>query len=327
MSRPPTLHDVAARVGVSARTVSRVVNREDVVSPATRERVLEAIELLGYRPNLLARGLINRRSGMIALMVPSMANPFFPEFGDAVASAAREHGLTLVLTSSEDDAAIQRRLIGDLASHAVEGLIAFGASGGGQSLHAAAADGLPTVVVNDPATGPNLISVRADMARGARLAAGHLAATGRTTPAMIARRLEDAHPHWRENGFTTACADLEMASIVVEGDADTIEGGRKATETLLRRHPDIDGIFAYNDLMAIGALAACRAAGRTVPDDIAIVGFDDIAMASMVSPALTTVRIDRHQLGQLAVETLVASRHARAEPPPLDVELIVRDST
>ena len=314
-------------MGVSARTVSRVVNGEAVVSRATRDRVLEAIDQLGYRPNLLARGLINQRSGMIALMVTSMANPFFPEFADGVRAAATDHGLTLVLTSSEDEAAAQERLLRDLASHSVEGLIAFSAFDGHDSLAEAARGGLPVVVVNERSTDPDVLSVRADMCHGAQLAVEHLVGIGRSRVGMVAGELDESHPRWREHGFRSACAEHDLGCRSICTEAATIDGGDAATKTLLEQHPDLDGIFAYNDLMAIGAIRALERSGRNVPHDVAVVGFDDITIGAFVTPALTTIRIDRYKLGRLAVDTLVDVRAGnRPVPPLLDVELIPRVS-
>lgn len=325
----PTLHDVADLVGVSARTVSRVVNGEAPVSPATRARIEAAIDQLGYRPNMLARGLINQRSGMIALLVTSMANPFFPEFSDGVQAAASDAGMTLVLTNSRNDPEVQRRVLRELESHAVEGIIAFIATDGDDSLIEAARRGVPMIVVNDRLDDQAVKSVRADLAHGAELAVAHLLARGCTRPAMIAGALRVDHPHWRRDGFcaATTAAGHPDAPVIVE-DA-TVEGGAAAARALIDAHPDIDGVFAYNDLMALGAIQVFAAAGKVVPDDIAVVGFDDIAMGSLVQPALTTIRMDRHRLGRIAVETLRAVIDADgpvADPEPLDVELVIRES-
>jgi LacI family transcriptional regulator len=325
----PTLHDVAELVGVSARTVSRVVNGEAPVSPGTRARIEAAIDELGYRPNLLARGLINQRSGMIALLVTSMANPFFPEFSDGVQAAASDAGMTLVLTNSRDDADMQRRILRELESHAVEGIIAFTAADGDDSLIEAARRGVPMIVVNDRLDDPAVKSVRADLAHGAELAVGHLLARGCEHPAMIAGALRVDHPHWRRDGFQAAAATAGHPDAPVIVDDATVDGGAAAARALLDAHPETDGVFAYNDLMALGAIRAFTAAGRSVPDQIAVVGFDDIAMGSLVDPALTTIRMDRHRLGRLAVETLravIAADGPVADPEPLDVELVIRES-
>ncbi len=325
----PTLHDVAARAGVSARTVSRVVNGEAVVSEATATVVQTAIDELGYRPNLAARSLINRRSGMVALLVTSMNNPFFGEFADAVRAAAAARGLTLVLASSDDDPAAQEQLLRKLESHAIEGVIGFCAAGGEASIAELQQRGTPFVLVNDELPPPGVASVSVDLDQGARLAVAHLVERGHRRLGMLAGELDGDRLGPREIGFTEACAAAGVAATIVDAP-HTVEGGADGLTRLLAAEPATTGVFALNDLMAAGAIQAAAVLGRRVPDDLAVVGCDDIQLSSLLHPPLTTVRNDPRALGELAVSTLVGMIDGAAPAPApgrLAVELVVRDSS
>ncbi|MGH1505978.1 MAG: LacI family DNA-binding transcriptional regulator [Acidimicrobiales bacterium] len=328
-SSRPTLHDVAARAGVSARTVSRVVNGESVVSEATATVVQAAIDDLGYRPNLAARSLINRRSGMIALLVTSMNNPFFGEFADAVRAAAAARGLTLVLASSDDDPAAQERLLRKLESHSIEGVIGWCAAGGQASIVELAGRGTPFVLVNDQLDAPGVSSVSVDHDQGARLAVAHLIERGHRHLGMLAGEFVDERLGPREVGFTEACAAAGVEARIVDAP-HTVEGGAGALRRLLELEPGTTAVFALNDLMAAGAMQACAELGLAVPADVAVVGCDDIQLSSLLHPPLTTVRNDPRALGERAVAALVAVIDG-AEPDPepelLEVELVVRASS
>lgn len=326
----PTLHDVAERAGVSARTVSRVVNEEAVVSSATRDVVNAAIAELGYRPNMMARALINRRSGMIALMVTSMNNPFFGEFADAVRAAAAERNLTLVLASSNDDAAAQQALLDNLESHAIEGVIAFCARDGQSSIVESATRGTPFVLVNDTIEAEHVHSVHVDLEDGARQAVAHLVQRGHRHLGMIAGTLDGRHSGLRQMGFESACADHGLPSPTVVQTEHTVDGGRSGLEQLVALNSNMTAVFALNDLMASGAMRCAIDLGYRVPEDLAIVGFDDIKMSELLIPGLTTIRNDRGLLGQMAVDSLVAMIEDTQAAPgvsPLGVELVVREST
>lgn len=315
---------------MSARTVSRVVNRENVVSQSTTDAVEAAIEELGYRPNMMARGLINRRSGMVALMVTSMNNPFFGEFADGVRAAAAEQNLTLVLGSSDNDPDSQRQLLGNLESHAMEGVIGFCARDGQDSIIEAVRHGTPFVLVNDDFGVEGIVSVRADLEDGARQAVTHLVERGHRRLGMIAGNLDSRHAGLRERGFRATCRSLGITDFTVVQAPQSVEGGRTGLLELLDIDPLITGVFAFNDLMASGAMRAAAQLGRVVPHDLGVVGFDDIKMSELLNPSLTTIRNDTKALARLAVETLVNMIEPdgpTVEPDCLKVELVVREST
>ena len=329
-----TLDDVARYVGVSARTVSRVVNDEGGCTPATRGRILDAIAELGYRPNLMARGLIRRRSDTIGLVAAELLDPFFPEFADGVQAAAASIGRTIFLVSTDSDRARQHRALTSLLGHGVDGVIVFPAHDSHPDLVRFAGDGLPIVVLNDDVEAPRIAVVTAEIQQGATMAVDHLVEGGRTRVAMLIdrRAREPSRPSRREAGYR---ASLERAGVPVDPELiveveNSIVGGRIGAEALLRLEPRPDAIFAYNDVIAIGALQHVVGHGLSVPGDVAIVGFDDIAMCEVVTPRLTSVRIDRDLLGRTAVEALQSLADADGEPVEprrLSVELIVRESS
>ncbi len=327
-----TIYDVAALAGVSPRTVSRVVNDEPGFGEATRVRVLEAIEKLEYRPNMLARALITRRTGTIGLVVPQLVDPFFAELVDGVQAAAKASGRTTIIAKHDDDAAEFDSILETLSSFAVDGAIVYSPGRDRGTLDKHAMRGLPTVAVGMEISGRNLGSVLWDISRGAELATEHLVGIGRTKLVMLSRTGERSSlllPR-RETAFrhTLQSAGLQFSEKRVVRRDPTIDGGRAAMEAVLAAGTPVDGVFAYNDAMAIGALQALAEAGLKVPHDVALVGFNDIALCSALVPALTSVRLDRAAAGREAVALLhrMGSGPDHHQPVYVDVDLVVRRS-
>lgn len=320
--RDATLHDVAKVVGVSPRTVSRVVNNEGGFSEKTEARVRQAIAELGYRPNLLARGLIRGRSATIALVGPTMTDPFFPELAEGVQRAAADHGLTLFMASSAADGEQQGAMLETLASYAIEGAIVFPIDETDDQLETLARSGLDLVTIDRARGVPGAPNIRSDIEAGARRAVQHLRDRGCGHIAF----LDGSHTlnGRRRTGYQTVVGD-DMTTARVD---NTAEGGMRAMARILDLAPDVDGVFAYNDLMAIGALRVLGERGIRVPDDVAVVGFDDISVSAMLYPALTTVRLDRARIGREAVDQIVALTNDEPVAPEtlIPVELVVRES-
>jgi len=320
MARRATLHDVAAVVGVSPRTVSRVVNNEAGYSEKTRQKVTEAISELGYRPNLLARGLITRRTGMLALVVPQILDPFFSDVAHGVQTAVREQGATLFLSGTDNDPAQQRQVFNSLVSHGVDGAIVFPAPGGDDDIRSLADNGLPVVVVDQDLDHAGIGLVASDLAGGVEMAIDHLVDVGHTYIAMIANEVSPADRRIRERAFATALRRRRLPVGPIVRAQPTVDGGRSASTTVLAEYPNVTAIFAYNDLMAAGTIDAATKHHRCVPDTLAVVGVDDIGLATLLAPSLTTVRIDRTALGAEAVRVLLAM----AACPATTVERVVR---
>ncbi len=330
-ARPaPTLDDVARAAGVSRATVSRVVNGGHLVSSATSEAVAQAIVQLGYQPNRVARALATRRAGAVAVVVPEtddrvFSDPFFPQayHGALTAFAGVDVQVVLAMAPPGEDAARMARY---LDSGHVDGAIVLShhgpdlARGLLNSAH-------PVVFVGDPGV-PGLPYVELDQASAAIVATRHLIERGATRIATVTGPLDMNAGASRRRGFETAMAQAGLEPVgLVEGDF-TARGGERATHELLEQAPDLDGLFVASDLMALGVLRSLRRAGRRVPDEVKVVGFDNSSAALQASPQLTTMTNPPSELARIAGEMLLGllSGVAPQSPVILASELIVRHS-
>ncbi|WP_439677444.1 LacI family DNA-binding transcriptional regulator [Embleya sp. MST-111070] len=305
-AEPPTLETVAAVAGVSRATVSRVINSSPKVSPRVREVVEAAIARTGYVPNRAARTLVTRRTDSVALVVQE---PETRLFGDPYLSAiVRSVGAELADTDNQlvlmmvRTAAQQDRLERYLRGGHVDGALLVSLHGDDSlagRLHDA---GMPVVVGGRP-LGPDadFVYVDADNVGGARAAVEHLSARGRRRIATIAGPQDMCAGVDRLRGYLDAVPGPALVAHADFGRA----GGAAAMRTLLAQAPDLDAVFAASDLMAVGAMAALAAAGRRVPDDVAVVGFDDADIAGWAEPALTTVRQQVAEQGRLMTRLLL----------------------
>jgi DNA-binding LacI/PurR family transcriptional regulator len=340
VTRPPatrcTLEDVAARSGVSRATVSRVVNGSTRVSEDARVAVERAIDQLGYAPNRAARSLAAHRSDTVALAVsePStrlFGDPFFAGTirGIAAALSASRYQLVLMMQDESDRAGVERLLLRGNA----DGVLLLSTRRDDPLPGRLVAAGIPCVIAGRPGdrAGASPIGfVDADNVGGARRACAHLIRRGCRTIATVAGPLDMTPGADRLAGWRQALSEAwrpVSPSLVAEGDF-TRAGAAAGTRELLERHPRLDGIFAASDLMAIGALDALRAGGRRVPDDVALVGFDDSELAADSDPPLTTVRQPIEDLGaemgRLLLDQLDGDASRRGVT--LETELVVRRS-
>ncbi|WP_084010745.1 LacI family DNA-binding transcriptional regulator [Pseudofrankia sp. DC12] len=332
--RAPTLEEVAELAGVSRATVSRVVNGSSRVSPEARAAVTVAIAELGYVPNRAARSLVTRRTDTLVLIVHErpdtvFSDPFFASVLRGVNRALSPTDLQLVLLQAQGETQRDRalRYVGN--GH-VDGVLLISLHGDDIMPNAIAAAGMPLVMAGRLLTGQTVDYVDADNVGGARDAVAHLLATGRRRIASVAGPPDMSVGVDRLRGYTEAVRDAggDTAGWVVVGDF-TEASGQAATARLLAEHPDLDAVFAASDLMALGALRALRAAGRRVPDDVAVVGFDDAALAAYADPPLTTVRQQVELMGQEMVRLLLA-RIADPDGDPSEIilptELVIRAS-
>ncbi|MEV6547304.1 LacI family DNA-binding transcriptional regulator [Streptomyces sp. NPDC051597] len=332
----PTLEAVAARAGVSRATASRVVNGGVGVRPPLADKVRRAVEELGYVPNHAARTLVTRRTGAVAVIIPEpeiriFSDPFFSEQIRGISRELTAHDTQLVLLLVEGPGDYDR-IARYLAGGHVDGALAF-------SLHTddplpaiARRTGMPTVYGGRPgwpvAPGEEPVPyVDADNRGGARRAVRHLLGLGRTRIAHIAGPRDQTSATDRLQGFHDV---LPGAGLVEEG-AFTAGSGARAMARLLDRCPDLDAVFAANDLMASGALRTLRERGRRVPEDVALVGFDDLrGVAETTDPPLTTVRQDIEGMGRLMARLLLRGPDAGTGIPPAPVitetALVVRAS-
>lgn len=328
---PAKLRDVAQKAGVSIKTVSRVVNHQGELAESTRARVLVAIAELGYRPSKLARALVTHRTDTIGLVLGDITNPFFPEVARGVLDVAEPLGYSVFLCHSDGDHQREIRSLHSLADHAVDGIIIFPTYELEEMLDQVAVSGRPLVSVNRPLNSPWASSVMIHSYRGGRMAVAHLLARQHRTIAMLAGPTADAHRLRRTKGYRDALLEhgVPVREEWIVPGAPIQARGRESARELLLRYPEITAIVAYNDLLALGAMQACNELGRRVPDDCAIVGFDDIPLVDSISPSLTTVRVDKYGLGRQAMNRLLqmlAKPGVELEPIWLDVELMVRQS-
>jgi DNA-binding LacI/PurR family transcriptional regulator len=325
---PATIRDVARLAGVSASTVSRALSLPDVVNAATRSRVQQAAAQLGYQPNKAARGLITGRTGNIGLVVPDLANPFFPSVVKGVQARARANDLAVFLADTDEDATAEVGLVHALAKQ-VDGLILCSPRAGDDELVAVAQE-TNVVLVNRLVEG--VPAVTFDNGGGMRQAIAHLAALGHRRIAWVGGPATSWSNAQRFIGLHTAAVECGVELVPVGQFAPTYDGGVAAADQAVAT--GASAVVTYNDLVAIGLLARLHARGIDVPGEVSVLGIDDIAMAGMSRPALTTVRLPKQKAGELAVELLLELLETQPDDPDagpgrrvLPGELMVRDST
>ena len=304
-----TLDEVARRAGVTAATVSNVLRDRGRVGEATRARVLEAVAALGYRPHLAARALAEGRAPTVALMVSSIANPFYPEFALAVERAVRRNGQFLIVCNTNEDPLQGRAYLDQIAGTISEGILVTNANLHLPDLRDVAARGVPVVLCLGAAGGAaRWIAVRRDrFPRGGRIATRHLLELGHERIGVIVGGSASGVQAARYDGFVDV---MREAGRCVDRRGRRFDRRRRARGGwLLDAHPRLTALVATNDLPAIGAMHAAADRGRRVPDDLSIVGITDIHLASDTRPTLTTVAIPTAEAAG-AVELLNALREA-----------------
>jgi DNA-binding LacI/PurR family transcriptional regulator len=311
---PTTIADVARRAEVSTATVSRVLAGHGRARPETRERVRAAARELGYRPSGVARSLRQRATRTLGLIVTDIENPFFPQLVRAVEDAARDLGYAILLCNADDDPERESGYLDLLVDRWVDGIVIAASSLGARHREWLANAPLPIVLVNSTDTQIGLPTIGSDNRAGGAIAAHYLAELGHRRFGLITApprnldgpdRLAGARDALREAGID------DRAVLVATAEAG-VAGGQSAAEEILRREPGTTGIIAYNDLMAIGAMRAVRAAGRRIPVDVSVVGFDDVDLAAYVDPPLTTIAQATSRLGHWAVAELASELAERA---------------
>lgn len=347
MSRPDsetrpagiTIRDVARAANVSISTVSHVLSGKRPTSGPTRQRVEDVIKQLGYRPNRVAQSLVWRRPFALGLIIPDITNPYFPAFALGAEDRVRRRGYTLVLGNSEYDPTREAAYLELVRSQQLAGAIYC--LGDEMSpilpeLQRAVEEGLAVVLVHSPMR--SVPTICADNRQGGRLAAQHLLELGHREIGIISALPLDEGMADREGGFLDVLREsgmaVDRAAVPAMYGNHQIEGGRQAMTELLAHAPNLTAIFVLNDLMALGALDAARAAGRRVPTDLSIVGFDDIPFAALANPPLTTVGQPIRQLGEQAADLLLdviehgPTNVTSVQPSVLmPNELVVREST
>ncbi len=331
--RSVSVKDVAAAAGVSLGTVSNVMNRPDIVSPATRDHVLAVIDRLGFVRNNAARQLRAGTNLAVGMIVLDVRNPFFTDVAQGVETRLGEHSRPLILGNSGQDAARESMYLDLFEEQRVSGLLITPVGRVLPRLRRLRQRGIAVVVVDRRTGTREFSSVAVDDRRGGRLAARHLVDIGRSRIAFIGGPRTLTQVKHRLRGAQEIVDGAPGVSLrQVETLAMDADAGRGAVEQLLteaaRERPD--AIFAANDLVALGALQALTLAGLRVPDDVAIVGYDDIDFAASAAIPLSSVRQPRDELGAVAADMLlelIADPSARVRDVVLEPELVVRRST
>ncbi|TMC04932.1 MAG: LacI family transcriptional regulator [Chloroflexi bacterium] len=335
-SSAPTLKEVAQLAGVSRATASRVFTESPRVSDEARRAVERAARRLGYVPNRAARSLVTGRSDSVALVIPEpttrlFGDPFFPRLLRGISEVLAAHDLQLVLVAPQNSAD-ERRLERYLSGGHVDGALLVSLHGADPLPAALQARGLPVVLGGRP-TGEGLVSyVDVDNQAGAFSAVRHLVQLGRRQIATIAGSLDMSVSQDRLEGYRRAleAGGLAWDPALEESGDFSHEGGVTAMRTLLERRPRLDAVFAASDLMAAGALLALRAAGRRVPADVAVIGYEDSPIAATSLPPLSSVRQPNEEMGREMARLLIASIGSQrqvARRVVLATELVIRDST
>lgn len=334
--RAATIRDVAERAGVSKSTVSKFLTGTPYVSEPARAAIQQAIDALGYEPSSVARSLTTGRTGFMGVVVASVLNPFYTELVHAIDEEAANLGYAIMLASADRDPDREQRIVRGLAQRGVDGLIFASTYAADREVIALKGGGTPFVLASRHLTDVDVDYVIVDSFRGARLAVQHLLDLGHERIAHIGGPSRVLQMRERRSGYLAALADAAASPAeehLVERDRTSLDAGRGALAQLLelppRRRPT--AIFAATDFLALGVLAEARERGVRVPEDLSLVGFDDVYLGALAHTPLTTVDSQITELGRRATRLLVDRIDRTGDPAPrhdvLEPSLVVREST
>lgn len=311
-----TIKDVANVAGVTVTTVSRVLNNRGYISDATRKKVYDAMEELNYKPNEIARSLFRKKSNLIGLIIPNVSHPFFAELTNYIEYYAHKKGYKILLCDSYQDSVKEKDYIEMLRRHQVDGIIM-----GSHTLETSEYinTDLPIVAI-DRNLSDKIPFITSDNYHGGVLATNLLINKGCKKLAHISGPLEINTPaNKRYQAFIDVTKEKNIESVVIEGKLDTFEGYRKIVLKLFDEHPDIDGVFASSDIIAASIINVAHTLGRNIPEDLKIVGYDDISIASLIVPTLTTIKQPIKDIGKLIIDILIN----QMEKKPVEIENIL----
>lgn len=328
---PLTIKDVAERAGVSASTVSRVLTSSAPVQDATKRAVEDAIRELGYRPNGLARSLRNKETKTIGLIIPDVANPFFPEVAKGVEDAACRRGYSVILCNSGNDRAKEAMYFRVLQERRIDGMIITGSGSLDQYAHLRSRDSSPVVFLDRNAEGLEVDSVEADSYGGAAQAVRHLLELGHRQIAFVSGSSVSTGSRRRSGYIDTLTAHgiVPPPEYIIPGDF-TLEAGRRAGLQLLGLNPRPTAVFVSSDIAAIGVMMAAESLSLSIPGDLSVAGFDNTLLALVSRPALTTVSQPKYEMGGQAVKLLLErlqKKRQKVKHLLLPTRLEVRGST
>jgi LacI family transcriptional regulator len=319
-----TLREVAQAAGVHAGTASRALNEatRSLVRAETVERVLAAADALGYKPNLLARSFKTRRTHSVGIVIPDINNPLFPPMVRGVEDRLFQEGYVALLANTENDPARQQRIFDQMVDRRIDGLVLATAARHDAALDALSEQGIPIVLINRVVQNHAFSSVSADNEAGVRMVVEHLRGLGHERIAHLAGPQSMSTGFARHSAFVSAMAATGPASdpsLVIHAASMTIPEGERCGAQLFSLDRRPTAVFAANDLLALGCYAALEAAALRCPEDVSVVGFNDMPFIDRVSPPLTTVRIPHYEFGAHAAELLLQ----RIESPDLPLKVVV----
>ncbi|MFJ9173727.1 LacI family DNA-binding transcriptional regulator [Streptomyces sp. NPDC102360] len=328
----PSIESVAVAAGVSPTTVSHALSGKRAVSAATRERVMQAVETMNYRPNMVARGLRSRRTQTVALLLVDVANPYYPAVARAIHDVLAGEDYVSFIGNTDGDAATERRLLEEMVARGVDGVVMQPVALSAAEVREVVGPEMPLVITTDEYRDIPADSVLTDDVLGLREAVSHLVEQGTRELGFIGGPLVGTREIFRLGAFRAAiaAASVEVPDRWIGHAPFTREGGFAVASRLLSAHDRPRAVLCANDLIAIGALQAAQAAGLRVPKDIAIVGFDDIETAALVSPRLTTVVNPASEVGEACGRTILWRVESGPDAPyrrtVLPTRLVVRES-
>lgn len=319
----PTIRDVAKLAKVSVATVSRVMNG-GYVSDATKKKVLESMKELNYEQNIVAQSLNHKKSKTIALVIPDITNPYFPQLARAVEDVAHENGYTILLFNSDEESEKTDNYIRIAQQRYIDGIILATSITDYKDIE------IPIVVL-DRVIDPGIDSIVSKNKEGGKIATKHLIEIGCKKIAHLRGPKNVTSANERYEGYLEIVKSLPWYSNKLTAQANfDIKLALETTTKLLIDHPDIDGIFAGNDLMAVGAIKAIKKIGKRIPEDVALIGFDDIEFTHYIEPELSTIQQPMYEMGALGTKILldkINGKHNNNKIHQLDIKLIVRKST
>ncbi|MEK7442838.1 MAG: LacI family DNA-binding transcriptional regulator [Chloroflexota bacterium] len=327
-----TSQDVAKKAGVSVATVSRVLNGSPLVTESVQHKVLHAVKELNYQPNRTAQRLRAGRSRVIGLIISDIQNPFFTSVVRGIEDVAYQDGYSLILCNSDEDPEKEKLYINVMRSEEVAGVILASASEAAPQVDDLITYNIPVVAVDRQIADKQIDSVLAANIEGAREAVAYLIKLGHRHIGFVGLPLTHTPGKERYEGYSLALREHNLklsTDLVCIADAKQ-QGGYEHTRDLLANQPHITALFVANNLMTLGALNAIRERGLKIPDEISVIGFDDMPWASLLQPPLTAVAQPTYELGQRAAELLLGRLKERNKPAVLEhlpTQLIVRGST
>jgi LacI family transcriptional regulator len=328
-----TVKDVAQAAGVSLMTVSRAINNRDGISDETRSRVLDLSRKMNYIPSQIARSLATHQTTTLGLVVPDVSNPFFAQIARGAEDAAFENDYSIFLLNSAESADRERSALDSLWQKEVNGVILCSSRLPQDELQVYF-DRFPYMVLVNrelEKNQPNIATINIDDRNGAETAVRHLIETGRRHIAFIAGPVTSISGKRRLDGYRAGLSSLSALTRTnwVEYCPPTVQGGYDAILQLLSSHPDLDAVLSFNDLVAVGVLQALQENNKGIPRDVAVIGADDIPLASLVQPMLSTLHVNQYDIGRSTINLLLEMFGDNPSPAKsiiIQPELVIRES-